>query len=122
MAIDISVEPTPVPALSPEQFAAIISRLDRLERLVVDQRTIKDFYSVGEVAKLLGRAKFTVSEWCRLGRVEATKRLCGRSGASEWMIAHAEVERVKNEGLRPDPAVRRVSRTPNPSPGVGSSG
>ena len=79
-------------------------RLDRIEALLdqlVDQRLKKEYYSTGEVARLLSRAEFTVREWCRLGRVWAEKRQCGRGNTKEWMISHAELERIQNEGLLP---------------------
>ena len=48
-----------------------------LERLV-ELRTSKDWYSIGEAAHLLGKAEFTVREWCRLGRVCVEKKGSGR--------------------------------------------
>ena len=79
-------------------------RLDRIEALLnqlVDQRLKKEYYSTAEVARLLSRAEFTVREWCRLGRVWAEKRQCGRGNTKEWMISHTELERIQNEGLLP---------------------
>ncbi len=81
-------------------------RLQRIETLLaalVEQRTDKEWYSTAEVATILGRAEFTVREWCRLGRVRAEKKKCGRGPASEWIVSHAELTRVRNEGLLPDP-------------------
>ena len=57
-------------------------------------------YSVEEVAAMLGRTSFTVRQWCRNGRIEATKRQERRGGAELWSIAAEEVERHRNEGLR----------------------
>ncbi len=88
-----------------QQFSDLAARLDRIEQtltLLVQQRTVKDWYSTAEVAKLLGKAEFTVREWCRLGRVRAQKKKCGRGVSSEWIISHEEVTRVGNEGLLPD--------------------
>ncbi len=84
----------------------ISERLERIETLLqslVEQRTIKDWYSTTEVAKIVGKAEFTVREWCRLGRVRAQKKKCGRGVSSEWIISHEELTRVRNEGLLPDP-------------------
>ncbi|MBA4067811.1 MAG: hypothetical protein C0501_29755 [Isosphaera sp.] len=81
-------------------------RLQRIESLLaslVEQKAVKEWYSTAEVAGILGRAEFTVREWCRLGRVRAEKKKCGRGPASEWMISHGELSRVRNEGLLPDP-------------------
>jgi hypothetical protein len=80
----------------------ILERLERIEQTLqalVRERTIKEYYSVAEVAEILGRAEFTVREWCRLGRVWAEKRACGRGNSKEWMISHGELTRIQNEGL-----------------------
>ena len=84
----------------------LLSRLIKIETLLaslVEQRTIKEWYSTAEVATLLGKAEFTVREWCRLGRVHAEKKQSGRGVAGEWTVSHAELTRVRNEGLLPDP-------------------
>jgi hypothetical protein len=91
--------------MPPQQEGEILARLSAIESLLstlVEQRTVKEWYSTAEVAKLLGRAEFTVREWCRLGRVRAEKKKSGRGPASEWMISHGELTRVRNEGLLPD--------------------
>jgi hypothetical protein len=82
----------------------ILERLERIEMLLerlVSQRTVKEWYSVAEAAQILGKAEFTVREWCRTGRVRASKRQCGRGNAKEWMISHEELTRIQNEGLLP---------------------
>lgn len=84
----------------------VLTRLDKIEALLaslVEQRAAKEWYSTAEAAAILRRAEFTVREWCRLGRVRAEKKKAGRGPASEWMISHAELTRVRNEGLLPDP-------------------
>ena len=84
----------------------LLTRLAKIETLLaslVEQRTIKEWYSTAEVATTLGKAEFTVREWCRLGRVHAEKKKSGRGVASEWIVSHAELTRVRNEGLLPDP-------------------
>jgi hypothetical protein len=85
-------------------------RLDRIEgmlRSLIEQRTVKDFYTTAETARVLHRAEWTVREWCRLGRVNAEKRACGRGASQEWIISHVELERIRNEGLLPDARVVR---------------
>lgn len=80
------------------------ARLDRIETLLaalVGERAAKDWYSTAEAAAVLGRAEFTVREWCRLGRVRAEKKRCGRGQSGEWIISHEELIRVRNEGLLP---------------------
>ena len=84
----------------------VMSRLDKIEALLttlVEQKMIKEWYSTAEVAKLLGKAEFTVREWCRLGRVKADKKESGRGLAGEWSISHQELTRIRNEGLLADP-------------------
>ena len=35
-------------------------------------------------------------------RIHAEKKKCGRGPASEWIISHSELSRVRNEGLLPE--------------------
>lgn len=86
----------------------IVARLDRIEvqlaemrALMVGQKTLKDFYSTAEVAEALGKAEFTVREWCRLGRIRAEKRHSGRGKHCAWIISHDELLRYQREGLFP---------------------
>ena len=84
----------------------LLSRLTKIETLLaslVEQRTVKEWYSTADVATILGKAEFTVREWCRLGRVHAEKKKSGRGVAGEWIVSHAELTRIRNEGLLPDP-------------------
>lgn len=80
---------------------------DRLERIesalqtLLQQRIVQKAYSTSDAAQILGKAEFTVREWCRLGRVRATKRASGRGRSLEWMIPHEELERIQAEGLLP---------------------
>ena len=79
-------------------------RLARIESQLSESQSPKqekEWYSIAEVADILGKATFTVREWARLGRVNAIKRPSGRSRASEWMIAHKELTRIRNKGLLP---------------------
>jgi len=79
-------------------------RLERMEAvlvLLVEQRTIKDWYSTWEAAKILGKAEFTVREWCRQGRIHADKKGSGRGKYQSWVISHQELLRIQKEGLLP---------------------
>jgi len=85
----------------------LIERLERIEaclELLVRQRRVQDWYDTRKVAEILDRSPYSVREWCRLGRVHAEKRACGRGTSKEWMISHAELERIKSEGLLPHTA------------------
>jgi hypothetical protein len=87
-----------------ERLDGLAERLGRVEAvldLLARQRTAKELYTTAEAARILGKAEFTVREWCRLGRVHARKRACGRGRTQEWVVSHGEVERVRNEGLLP---------------------
>ena len=88
----------------PDRLDSIDRRLEKLEALLnqlVQQRAVKDWYTTAEAAQLLGKAEFTVREWCRLGRIRAQKRRSGRGAFPAWVVAHAEVLRYQREGLLP---------------------
>jgi hypothetical protein len=79
----------------------VIGRLVRIETMLesLAQRTVKEWYTTEEVAATMGKAAFTVREWCRRGRVKAAKRDCGRGNAKEWIISREELMRIQSEGL-----------------------
>ena len=87
-----------------DQSIGVERRLDKIEeslRCLLKEKVIKSSYSTTDVAKILGKAEFTVREWCRQRRVRAEKRQCGRGNSKEWMISHSELERIQAEGLLP---------------------
>lgn len=84
-------------------FQQQLNRIEASLTVLVQQRTVKDFYSTTEVAQLVGKAEFTVREWCRLGRIRAQKRATGRGPVQEWMVAHDELIRYQSHGLLPVP-------------------
>ena len=62
--------------MSEDELKQRLTRIEgRLESIREQRATIREYYSTSEVANLLGRAEFTVREWCRLGRVLAEKRV-----------------------------------------------
>jgi hypothetical protein len=82
----------------------LAARLDRIEGMLaalVERQTIKDYYSTDEFARVVGKAEFTVREWCRLGRILAEKRRSGRGAHPAWAIGHQELMRYEREGLLP---------------------
>lgn len=86
------------------KLSEIVQRLSVLEGLLqklIDAPIAKEMYTTREAAELLGKAEFTVREWCRLGRVHAEKKKAGRGVASEWIISNTELTRIRNEGLLP---------------------
>lgn len=98
---------------TPSELAPLVERLDRIEaalREILQQKTVKEWYTTDEVAAALGKAPFTVREWCRHGRIHATKRNCGRGSAKEWIISCDELRRIQNEGLLPEASSYRHIR------------
>jgi hypothetical protein len=92
------------PADYPPWVACLMDRMEKLDAKVsqlLQQRTIKDWYGTEEVAQLLGKADFTVREWCRNGRVNAQKRGSGRGKFQSWVISREELQRLQREGLLP---------------------
>ena len=87
-----------------EILHAFEKRLGRIETslsTLTDQRQIQDWYDTATAAEILEKSAYSVREWCRLGRVRAEKRSCGRGTSKEWMISHVELTRIKSEGLLP---------------------
>jgi Helix-turn-helix domain len=102
----------PVPPAPPEdkppqtgqvEGDAVLGAIAEVRDLLLTQKTVKESYSTGEVAEILGKSEYTVREWCRLGRINASKRQYTRGAYPEWMISHEELTRIKNEGILPDP-------------------
>src|SRR5215213_806762 len=88
-----------------EHFAQLDARLARIESALAwlcQQKVVKDWYVVGEFAQLVGRSEFTCREWCRRGRVNASKRRSGHGLSAEWVISHEELVRFYREGLLPE--------------------
>jgi hypothetical protein len=88
----------------PEWIEPVLNRLDKVEALlgVLARKTaVKDWYSTDEIADILGKAKFTVREWCRHARVNCRKKNDGRGKHLAWVISHDELLRIQREGLLP---------------------
>lgn len=84
-------------------LAQIIAMLNELVASSQRTKLAKAAYSPAEVATILGKRPYTVREWCRLQRINATKRPFGRGSEQEWEISHEEVKRIRNHGLLPIP-------------------
>ena len=87
-----------------QQLCEVLDRLRAIEetlRVLVERQVIRDWYTTDQFAKLVGKAEFTVREWCRHGRLTAEKRLSGRGAFFSWVISHQELLRYQREGLHP---------------------
>ena len=79
-------------------------RLERIEAmlaLLVERHQAREWYSVEQFARLVGRSEFTVREWARNGRILAAKKGSGRGAHASWAISNDELLRFQREGLRP---------------------
>jgi hypothetical protein len=82
----------------------IDERLEKLEAMIgvlVERQAVREYYSTHEFALVVGKAEFTVREWCRHGRIRAEKRMSGRGAYPAWAISHDEFLRYQREGLLP---------------------
>lgn len=87
-----------------DQLQRLIDRLERIEATLAqlaEKQTAKEWYATDELARIVGKAEFTVREWCRLGRLRAEKRMSGRGAFSAWVVSHKELLRYQREGLLP---------------------
>lgn len=90
--------------MSADELTTLLVRLERIEyalQILVERQTVREWYSTAEFAQIVGKAEFTVREWCRHGRVHAEKRNSGRGAFPAWVISHAELLRYQREGLLP---------------------
>ena len=65
----------------------ILQRLDRIEAALVTlvkQGQVQDWYDTKAAAKKLDKSPYTVRQYCRLERIHAEKRSCGRGKSKEW--------------------------------------
>lgn len=78
---------------------------ETLERIVgmltvlVERQQNREWYSTEEFARIVGKAEFTVREWCRHGRIQAEKKGSGRGAHASWAISNMELLRYQREGL-----------------------
>ena len=85
------------------QVEGRLAALEKAVALLVSQRTVKEWYTTADIAAMFNKAEYTVREWCRLRRINASKIPSLRGGEQEWRISHAELVRYQNEGLLPIP-------------------
>jgi hypothetical protein len=86
-------------------LTALNTKMDQIFDKLTGPREDRSCYTVEETAEKIGRRPYTVREWCRSGRINATKRVERRGGAELWSVSAAELTRYRNEGLfPPDPS------------------
>lgn len=78
-----------------------LSRIERMLAVLVERQQVKDWYTTQEFAEAVGKAEFTIREYCRLGRLRAEKRQSGRGSHPQWVLSHAELDRYRRNGLLP---------------------
>lgn len=82
----------------------IEEKLEKIEAmlvLLVERQQPQEYYTTREMSKLLGKAEFTIREYCRQGRLRAEKRQSGRGASLAWVISNAELARYRQHGLLP---------------------
>lgn len=80
----------------------VLSRLERIERLLTEQKVVKEHYSMKEFADCVGKAEWTCQDWARRGRIRAEKKRSGRGKFLNWVVPHEELLRYEKEGLLPE--------------------
>ena len=78
-----------------------LTKIEALLAVLVGRHLVRDWYSVEDFARIVGRAEFTCREWCRAGRIRGEKKLSGRGAYASWVVPHAELLRYQREGLLP---------------------
>jgi hypothetical protein len=79
----------------------VLEKIEAMLVVLVERQQVREWYSIEEFARIVGRAEFTCREWCRLGRIRAEKRLSGRGAFPAWVVSHDELLRYQREGLLP---------------------
>ncbi len=83
---------------------SVQEQLDKIEKLLlvlVERQQVREWYTTEQAATFLGKGVYTVREWCRRHRVNATKKASGRGGSKSWALSHTELLRIQREGLLP---------------------
>ena len=77
-----------------------LTKIEAMLALLVEGQQVRQWYSVEQFARIVGRSAFTCREWCRRGRILAEKKNSGRGAHASWAISHDELLRYQREGLR----------------------
>jgi hypothetical protein len=90
MTIDLS------PALE-ARLSGIELMLARIYESLSAPKPVREWYTVEEVARMLKKTPYTVREWCRERRINATKRPEKRGGAELWNCLSAHLLGIISE-------------------------
>src|SRR5882762_2590919 len=96
--------PMPHCSMQRRVTVGIEERLEKIEGMLaalVERQQIREWYTTQEFAGAIGKAEFTIREYCRLGRLRAEKRQSGRGAYPQWVLSHAELDRYRRDGLLP---------------------
>jgi transposase len=77
-----------------------LTKIEAMLAVLVEGQQVRQWYSVEQFARIVGRSTFTCREWCRRGRILAEKKNSGRGAHASWAISHDELLRYQREGLR----------------------
>ena len=78
--------------------------------LLVERQQVREWYTTDEFARAVGKAEFTIREYCRPQRLRAEKRHSGRGAHASWVISHEELQRYQREGIVAGVVSRNRSR------------
>lgn len=108
---ELQAEMRAMPAKIHSMLAAEMrAMVAQIQSMPASPKEARESYTVEEVGAMLHKTPYTVREWCREGRINATKRPERRGGAELWNISAAEVARYQNEGLLPPVPYRNAGR------------
>jgi hypothetical protein len=78
-----------------------LKNIEAMLTVLVERQIVREWYTTEQVAQLVGKAEFTVREWCRHGRLNAARRSSGRGKYLAYVVSHTELLRYQREGLLP---------------------
>ncbi len=78
--------------------------------VLVERQQVREWYTTQEFARAVGKAEFTIREYCRLGRLRAEKRQSGRGAYHQWVLPKTELMRYQKQGLLRQEQRARQSR------------
>ena len=82
-------------------------RLEKIEAALaalvelIEQKQARQWYSISEFSRIVGRSELTCREWCRKARISATKKTSGRGAHLAWAISHEALLDYQRDGLSP---------------------